>query len=386
MFSGRFVHVCVVRADVLALTGELVLALDVAVLRLAIDDPLIVLVHEHHEPVAALHLIPVVVDDAAREAGRARTAPVVVVLKSAADVVRRLEVVADVVVERQRQVRVLDPGAAHVVRHRHAAVVADQDVIRVVRIDPDRVHVVVRREGRVGFHRPAAVDRHVQAHAAHVDAIRIARIDPDLAEVHRPRVHRADLAPVRAAIVRAIQTGVARRFARIAATATTAACAAAAGWLLRIATAAALLRIAAAALLRIAAATGATTAAGTAPTSAAATAAARLTLDQRVDDVPAAPVHVERDTAHLRSRQAALHSRPVVAAVGRLPHAAAGTAAVHAALRPSPLVGGREHDVGIGRRHHEIVGARLVINRQHALPALSAVCRLVHAAVAAGAE
>ena len=38
------------------------------------------------------------------------------------------------------------PRLAHVVRHGEAAVVADQDVIGVVRVDPDRVDVVVRRE------------------------------------------------------------------------------------------------------------------------------------------------------------------------------------------------------------------------------------------------
>ena len=53
---------------------------------------------------------------------------------------------------------------------RHAAVVADHQVIGVVRIDPDRVHVVVDHLRGVVSIWSAAVDRHVQPHAAHVDA------------------------------------------------------------------------------------------------------------------------------------------------------------------------------------------------------------------------
>ena len=57
---------------------------------------------------------------------------------------------AHVVEEPDRQVREELPRLRLVVRHRQAAVVADQHVIRVRRIDPDRVHVVVGRRGDVG--------------------------------------------------------------------------------------------------------------------------------------------------------------------------------------------------------------------------------------------
>jgi hypothetical protein len=90
-----------------------------------------------------------------------------------------------VVVKRERQVFVLRPRARHILRHRHAAVAANHDVVPVVRIHPDGVDVVMDRLSHVGPHRRAAVVGHVDADAAEVHAIRIGAVDADLAEVHR---------------------------------------------------------------------------------------------------------------------------------------------------------------------------------------------------------
>ena len=80
----------------------------------------------------------------------------------------------------------------------HAAVAADQDVVRSCS-DPTRCACMSScTDGSARELRLAAVDRHRHAHAADVDAIRVVRIDADLAEVHRPRivrVHRRHVAP-----------------------------------------------------------------------------------------------------------------------------------------------------------------------------------------------
>ena len=88
------------------------------------------------------------------------------------------------------------------------AVVADHDVLRVLRIDPDRVLIdvaglavaaglVERRE------RLAAVERLRDRQARDVDRLVVRRIDAELAEVHRPRVAVADERPGLALVLRA---------------------------------------------------------------------------------------------------------------------------------------------------------------------------------------
>ncbi len=189
------------RADVGGFTRQRVLALDVAVLRLRVHVARIVLVDEDHEAVAALHLIPVTVQDALGETRLAGAAPVVVVLQTAAHTERQRVVHTHVIEERERQVVVLVPRLAHVVRHGDAAVVADQNVIRIRRIDPNRMHVVMCGQRGVRRHRAATINRHLQADAAVVHAVRVVRINVELAEVHRTRVVVAHLTERCAAVV-----------------------------------------------------------------------------------------------------------------------------------------------------------------------------------------
>ncbi len=108
-------------------------------------------------------------------------------------------------------------------------------------------------------------------------------------------------------------------------------------------------------------------------------------LDRRVEDVRLAPVHVDRDAPERALGDAALEARPRLAAVGRLEDAAAGPAAVHAAGRAPALIHRRVQDLAVGRVHHDVVGAGVVVALQHLLPGLAAVERPVHAALAAGA-
>ena len=75
-----------------------------------------------------------------------RSAERVVVLSPAVDVVKGRRVVdVDVVELRQRQVLEEDPVRATIERAIQPAVVADEEVIRVPRIDPDDVVVDVHR-------------------------------------------------------------------------------------------------------------------------------------------------------------------------------------------------------------------------------------------------
>ena len=204
------------------LDGHAIDADHVAVLRLAVGDAVVGRILQDDEAVAALQRRPVVVGDAGRAAHLARPAPAVVVLHAAADVVRRRHVVAHVVEEPDRKIGQEVPRLRHVVRHGQAAVVADEDVVRVRRVDPDRVVIRVRPRRGGGIDGLAAVERLVEIDAAEVHDLGIVRIDPHLAEVHRPRVRVVHLAPRRAGVVRAIEAGR-RGVQRAAAAAATAA-------------------------------------------------------------------------------------------------------------------------------------------------------------------
>src|SRR2546429_6368072 len=96
-----------------------------------------------------------------------------------ADVVRKAHVVADDVgLADPERVQEL-PVAAFVPRLRDAAVVADEDVTGIVRVDPHRMVVDVNADGRVAD-RLAAVIRKIQRRRGPVDAIRVLRVDADL--------------------------------------------------------------------------------------------------------------------------------------------------------------------------------------------------------------
>ena len=337
------------------LAGDAIDPDHVAVLRFAVDHARVDGILEHHEPVAALDCRPVMVGDAGRAADRAGAAPVVVVLHAAADVVRRRHVVAHVVEEPDGQVGKERPGLRLIVGRRQSAVVADDDVVGVARVDPDRVDVVVDRLRDVGRNRLAPVKRLVQADAAEIHHFRVVRIDAHLAEVHRAWIGVVDLPPRRPAVVRAIQA-CRLRIQRLGG-------AAAAG------------------LWRATGSAGAFLGGG------AATGLGRdRALDQRVEDVGTLPIHVHGDAPEGTVGNPGLQSRPRLAAVGGFPEPAARTSAVHAARRPAPLVGGRVEHLAVGRIHHQIVRAGLVVDLQHLPPRLACVDRLVDAALASGPE
>ena len=188
----------------------------VAVLRLGVDGVGIGGIDLRVHAVAGVDLHPVVVEDAEIVARGARAAERVRVLQAAVDVVRRRHVDADPVELADRQVVHLVPGDAAVEGEVEPAVVAEDEVLRVGGIDPERVMIAVHADvvGRAhacrwrrarpvtgSRERPAAVVGDEQRRAEDVEALVVGRIDVDLAVVHRPRVDVAHLPPRLAAVV-----------------------------------------------------------------------------------------------------------------------------------------------------------------------------------------
>src|SRR5207247_8700191 len=113
----------------------------------------------------------------------------------------------------------------------------------------------------------------------------------------------------------------------------------------------------------------------------------RRSFDERVQNVRAAPVDIDGNSAERSVRKAAaLEPGPRLAPIDGLPDAATGSAAVHAAGSAAPLVRRCVQDLIVRGVHDEIVRAGVIVNVQHLFPRLAAVDRLVHAALATRSE
>ena len=248
---------------------------------------------------------------------RARHAPVPVVLQSAADRVRVFEVGADLVELADRQVVAEEPRLPAVPRDRDAAVAADDQMIRIVRIDPERVIFGVDRAEHVAKVSSTVVrDVEPAVRSEEVDAVAILRIDPNLAVVHRTRIHRRQLVPRVAAIHAAVDAALA---------------------------------------------TGG--------------------FDDRVDQPSVAAEDVEADASFLALREPRRQRRPRRAAVDGAVDAAARSAAVESPGFALALIGRGEQDLGVLWIHGEIGRAGVLVDEQHLVPGLAAVDRLEYAAL-----
>ena len=146
-------------------------------------------VHDVVEPVAAAHRLPVLEHDRPAAALAARPAHRPVVLQAAVHVVGHLVVEADGVELRQRQLVRVVPVLPAVEGDPHAVVVAEDHVLRVLRVDPERVVVAAEPERR----RPGlpAVLGLEHADAQHVGVVHVGRVDPDVhVVVAGPAAHR----------------------------------------------------------------------------------------------------------------------------------------------------------------------------------------------------
>jgi hypothetical protein len=190
-------------------------ARDRAALVLGVDVVRIGRVLEHPEAVAAVHVLPARVRDAAGIGAVAD--PGTVVLQAAVHVERIGLVDADVVELRHRQVVLLPPLVAAVVRLPEAAVVTGHDVLRVRRIDPDVVIVAVHAAAGVG-EALAAVEALDQVEVRLEETVRIFRIDDEVGEIERPPDHQlalVALVPGLAAVIGAIQRRIGRLDERV---------------------------------------------------------------------------------------------------------------------------------------------------------------------------
>ena len=148
-----------------------------AELRLVVEVPVRHRLDDVVRAVAAARRLPVLEDDLrpsrpARPLG-ARPALRAVVLQAAVDVVGHLVVHADRVQLRERQLVGVVPVLPAVVGDPHAVVVAEQHVLRVLRVDPQRV--VVAAELERGRPRLAAVLRLLHADGEDVDVVGVVR-------------------------------------------------------------------------------------------------------------------------------------------------------------------------------------------------------------------
>ena len=197
------------RAQPAAGAGRQVPAAHAAVLTLVVDEVGVLGIDADDEAVAATHAEPVAVDGARVVADHRRATPAAVVLQAAVDEVRVPGSDLDVVELTDGDVAVVVPGLHPVPGHVDPAVVAEDHVLPVRRVDPqgvvvhvDLAAVAVVREGL------AAVGRAPQPRAQHVDALGVTGVDADLRVVHRARVQGVDPRPGEAAVLRAEDAAV----------------------------------------------------------------------------------------------------------------------------------------------------------------------------------
>ena len=161
------------------------------------------------ESVAAADALPVGVRGPAPVGDAVRAAPGAVVLQASVHLVVATGVDGDVVELSDRHVVVVIPRLHPVPGDVDPAVVAEDHVPAVFRVDPQRVvidmHVVAVAVGGEGL---PAVGRAVQGDAEDVHVVRIGGIDADLTEVHRARVEGVDARPALPAVEGAIHPAV----------------------------------------------------------------------------------------------------------------------------------------------------------------------------------
>jgi hypothetical protein len=116
--------------------------------------------------------------------------------------------------------------------------------------------------------------------------------------------------------------------------------------------------------------------------------AAVLGLDVGVDVLRVARRDRDSHNPHRALGQAGVPGQlgPGVAAVGALPQAGAGAATLQTVGGAAHAPGAGVEDARVGRVHHQVDGAGVLVDEEHALPGLAAVLAAVDAALRVGAE
>src|ERR1039458_8127849 len=120
----------------------------VAILRFRVDDRPIRGILPRVEAVAAAHREPVGIDRSRGGAHGARSAPRIIVLQAAADVIGAAHVGRYLIELADGNIVVIIPGQAAIVRDIEAAIVAHHDGARIFGVDPESVVIGVRTVDR----------------------------------------------------------------------------------------------------------------------------------------------------------------------------------------------------------------------------------------------
>ncbi len=143
--------------------------------------------------VAKTHFLPMQVADTANIPDFRRAAPRAIVLQPPVDMVRMIIIHCHVIELRQGQVANEAPGLAAVLRNGDAAIIADNQMPGIVRVDPEGMVINVDGIGwfatgdhRICSKRLAPIDRDAQHGGNVIDRFRVLRISRDLVVVKWP--------------------------------------------------------------------------------------------------------------------------------------------------------------------------------------------------------
>ncbi len=172
-------------ADADALAGLAVVADEAALLARGVNNVGIVRIDAGLEAIAAIGDEPIGVGDAVGGAIARRAAQAVVILRAAIDVVEgRVVIDRDVVELGDGQIGFEMPVGGAVETFVDAAVIAHEVVVRVVRVNPQRVVIDVHETAAQRHERRAAIVAHHDADVHGVNAIFVFGVDVDGAVVH----------------------------------------------------------------------------------------------------------------------------------------------------------------------------------------------------------
>ena len=158
-----------------------------AALRIGVDDPRPFEIGHSRKTVAAAHVVPVAHHHAGRAERIGRAAPRAVVLQTAADVVRLLIVVVDVIELRERKALDDLKVLTAVVAHLPAAVGALQNAPRINRVNPHGLVIAVHTTTNGGEVAPAVVGE-VQPARQRPHAVGVLGVHANVRVVERPEV------------------------------------------------------------------------------------------------------------------------------------------------------------------------------------------------------
>src|SRR5882672_7502530 len=212
LLDGSVVAVGIERPllDILHLVGAAVEPGDVPEVGAGVNDVRIARVDGHVAALASAHGVPVRAVDVAAVAGSGDTDGGIVLLR-AIDAVRKIVVGGHVVELRGWLIPLRGPILTAVDRNGRAAVIAVDDAIGIVGIDPQAVVVAV---GRIeAFECLAAVVRTEQAGVGDVDLVRILGVGPNVGEIPgalAKTVIVIDQGPVGATVIAAVEAAFLR--------------------------------------------------------------------------------------------------------------------------------------------------------------------------------